>query len=136
MAAELRIHVQTDEVTEEVLRGFFSNTIGSHYFGSRSSIDFSDAYSVIADTPSFKVGDVSNLKAAVTGEQDTYVPRPSQVIQKNIGAKPTEVDDELIKEIREAKIAHNNSNYDDPDVDGVVEFLEEHRGEKVFTVSW
>lgn len=136
MAAELRLHERTEDVTEEVLRAFFSNTFGSQYFGARADMDDMEAMNIIAEAPSVTVGDVSNLKSAVTGDQDKYVPGPAQKIKQEIGSEPVEVNDELMESLCEAPWVDNDSIYDDPDVGEVLTWLDERRGEEVFAVSW
>lgn len=136
MAAELRLHERTEDITEEVLRAFFSNTLGSPYFGSRSSMDDMEAMNIIAEAPSVTVGAVSNLKSAVSGDRDKYVPGPAQKINQEIGSEPVEVNDELMESLCEAPWVDNDSIYDDPDVGEVLTWLDERRGEEVFAVSW
>lgn len=138
MAAQLNIHLRTEEIDEDVLRGFFGSTLGSPYFGQErlSEYDFMEAFDIVAETPSVVVGDVSNLKAGLTGDRDRYVPGPAQAIQDEIGSEPVEATGELIERIETAKDDANESIYDDHNIDGAIEFLREHEGEEVFTVSW
>lgn len=88
-----------------------------------------------SNTPSVWVGEVSWLKAWLF-EDSSYVPDPvakvSELIPHN---RFTLVDDALIGKVREALLLPNTTPYGTA-VDGVVEFLQQHKGEQVFTVSW
>lgn len=141
MAADLEIHVLVAPCTEEHLARFFSSHLGSKYFNwnRRSAKEKeleSEAYEVVANTPSVWVGEVSWLKAALTDDPDTFIPGPVVVIQDIIGEDLPIIDDALINQICAAFKQENTTGYDVSEGNGVRDFLEKYRGERVFTVSW
>jgi hypothetical protein len=139
MAADLHIHVQTPEVTDEVLARFFGNTLGSKHFNPRPYSQTSDKpYEIVARSPNIWIGEVSWLKAALLGDGDgeRFVPGPIQVVQQAIGEDLPVIDDDLIAKIGAAFDVPNTTSYSLAKKIDVWRFLETHRGKRVFTVSW
>lgn len=142
MAADMNIHVLEGDCTESDLVDFFSSTFGSKHFGRRGigcGPAWDAAYKKIAKTPSVHVGEVSWLKAAVTGDSEEFVPNVVQAVSKVIGEDLPVVDETLIDRIGSAWGTKPNAaakDYDVADRDTVVAFLREHMGKRVFTVSW
>lgn len=93
-----------------------------------------EAYEIISSTPSVWVGEVSWLKAALTGESK-FIPDPVGVISELI-PDMEKVTDELIAKVEEAMHLDNTTPYDVSTPNKIVEFLKEHKGETVFTVNW
>jgi hypothetical protein len=141
MAADLHIHVY-EGLTEEDMRIFFSNTIGSKHcpFPFMPEISPEDERKVLAKihkTPNIWIGEVSWLKAAMFEDGDSYVPDPVAKVSEIVGEDLPVIDDEFIKKIVEALGAENKTSYDtEKDEDSVRAFLEKHKGKKVFTISW
>jgi hypothetical protein len=137
MAADLHIHVVPDDLEEGVIAAFFSNTLGSKYFGGRFSEEEKHAaFPRIADTPNVWIGEVSWLKAALFGDSGTFVPSTVQLVQDAIGEDLPTLTDELEQKILAAFAAANETGYSLATVDEVRAFLTEHKGKRLFTVSW
>jgi hypothetical protein len=152
MSADLSIHV-LEGATEGDLARFFSNTMGSKYFNAfdegttrQSNDEYMSSLEIVADTPSVWVGEVSWLKAALFEDPDAFIPDTVNQINEIIGEDLPVIDDDLIKRISDAFNVPNNTTKPDGVWDGagyriaeretVVNFLEQHRGKPVFTVSW
>lgn len=146
MAADLHIHVLTDGVSEDDLRSFFSNTLGSKYFSPlavggmtwEQKYGEGSAHKRISDTPNIWIGEVSWIKQALIGEEEgEYVPGLVQSISTLVGEDLPVIDDEFIGRVQKA-FADSSSHqfYRTADVGEVVQFLNSHRGQKVFQVSW
>lgn len=137
MAADLHIHIVPDDLEEGVIAAFFSNTLGSKYFGGRFSDEVRDAaFPRIAETPSVWIGEVSWLKAALFGDSGTFVPSTVQLVQDAIGEDLPTLDDELERKILAAFETTNETGYSLATADDVRAFLAEHKGKRLFTVSW
>jgi hypothetical protein len=143
MSADLAIHIRTEAVTLEVLKAFFSNSLGSPYFNPVSmgmmmqSGAHDRAFDIIADTPSVNVGEVSWLKALVFDDPDAFIPDPVQQVKDLIDSSGnTVITDELIDQVQAAMQAPNDTGYDVSDSNKIVEFLKTHKGARAFTVSW
>lgn len=136
MSADLHIHI-LDGITEDDLARFFSNTIGSKYFGRyrENADEFSGLYDKLSHTPSVWIGSVSWLKQALTGD-DSYVPSTVEKISDLVGEDLPVLDDTLASEIMDAFKLENETSYDLAKPDEVKRFLEMHKGKRVFTVSW
>jgi hypothetical protein len=135
MAADLSIHVITPDFTESDYAAMKSSTFGSKFFTGMGRYR-DDLFMKAADTPQVSVGEVSWLKAALSGDDEEYVPGPVMKVHEIIGEEFPIVDDELIARLRDALDAPNTTGYHVATADEVCEFLEEHRGAKLFTVSW
>jgi|ERR1044071_1725620 hypothetical protein len=141
MAADLHIHVVPDDLEEGVIAAFFSLTIGSKHFSGfgrgRVSPEAQErAFSRIADTPNVWIGEVSWLKAALFGDSGTFVPSTVQLVQDAIGEDLPTLDDELERKILAAFEATNATGYNVAGQADVRAFLIEHKGKRLFTVSW
>lgn len=150
MAADLYIHVLTDEVTEEVLARFFNSTMGSKWFQNQpykeAELNWREDYKLVGGSPKIWVGEVSWLKAALFEDGDSYIPSAVATVSDLIGEELPIVDDDLIAGVRQAFDLPNNTakeggvmsgqGYHLAKADEVVAFLEQHKGKRVFTVSW
>lgn len=146
MAADLHIHVLTDDVSEDDLRSFFSSTLGSKYFSPLSiggttweqKYGEGSAHQRVSDTPNVWIGEVSWLKQALIGDTEgEYVPDLVQSIATLVGEDLPVIDDEFIDGVQQAyNKATSHHYYNTADRDKVIQFLNEHRGQKVFQVSW
>ena len=144
MAADLHIHVLTDEFTEEHYKAFQSNVIGGKYWGGFNrnlQAEFEkkhncDLYLLCCETPSVWVGEVSWLKAALSEDPDTWVPATVQAVYDIIGEDFPVIDDELIAKIEAALGLDNATGYSICEHSGVIDFLKEHKGKKAFHISW
>ena len=141
VAADLHLHVLTEPCTEDTLRSFFSHTLGSPYFDmSRSQQDWDEAFNVVAETPSIWIGEVSWLKAAIAGEEDAYIPGAVAKVSDLVPTTPVELTPGLAEAILAAMREENKTSYsvaDTPaDCEELAKFLVQHRGQKIFSVSW
>ena len=150
MAADLHIHVFAEgELTEENFRAFFSNTLGSRWFNPISCAEMDRVEHLrksVGDTPSVWVGEVSWLKAALFEDDESYIPEGVGAVNEIIGEDLPVVDDELIEEIRAALClsngtarpdgVHGGVGYGVSEPGDVCAFLEQHKGERAFTISW
>lgn len=144
MAADLKIHIQTDEITEQHLQAFFANTMGSPYFnpGSASRDDEREAREAILEAPSIHVCEQSTLKAGLTDDRDTYIPKLAESVTAHLGTRPSPIDDAVIADVK--RVACWLDETDDESIypvdatkaHEIVNFLQEHHGEQAFTVSW
>lgn len=139
MSGDLHVHV-FEGITEDDLREFFSNTFGSKYFAPRTLGQLGDshyeAYRKIAGTPDIWIGEVSWLKAAVFGDPEKYVPSPVGQIHDIIGEDLPAINEGMITLIGAALDADNSTGYSIAGKDEVLDFLRQHIGKRVFTVSW
>lgn len=100
----------------------------------------------VDNTPNIWVGEVSWLKAALFDDKESFVPSTVEKISELIGTELPVLTDGLIEEIKNAFSLINNttkeggvwngSGYSLADVSDIATFLEEHKGKKVFTISW
>lgn len=139
MAADLSIHVMLG-VTEDDLRCFNANTLGSKYFNlngpkCRKAYDCRH-YRAVVDSPQVWVGEVSFLKAMLLEDTETYVPSVVQKVVNLIAEEQPVIDDDLIAGVRAAFENPNETAYSVANVDEVITFLELHRGKQIFYVSW
>ena len=149
MAADMHIHVLPNEVNSDFFKRFNSNCLGSKWFGWVSNKEYSKHFGedsdLIWDCPNVWVGEVSWLKDAFF-EDDSYIPNTVEAIFDIIGEDLPILDDVMIEKIRDAFNLPNRSiknggvyegkGYALADVDKVVAFLNQHKGKRVFTVSW
>lgn len=142
MAADLHIHIMTDDVDEDDLRKFFSRTIG-HKWGkslpSEESISWEENLELMTklnSTPNVWVGEVSWLKAALFEDDDTYIPDPIGKLSELIDDGVTTIDEKFITMVEKAFGHPNQTDYSIANVTEVVEFLREHIGKRIFAVSW
>ncbi len=136
MSADLHIHALMG-VTEEDLAEFNSNTLGSKWFNPKPHGERKEeVFDKIADTPQVWVGEVSWLKAALFEDPERYVPLPVATIAEIIGEELPMCDDALINRIAEAMALPNGTGYQLANATEVLTWLEEHKGHRLFTVSW
>lgn len=141
MAADLHIHVFTDEFTEEHYKAFSSNTLGSKFFNLNNDSKYEDKnrcdlFELCSWTPQVWVGEVSWLKAALTGDGDEYIPGPVVAVSEIIDESFPVINEELISEIYDAMKIDNDTEYDVSSADDVICFLKDNLGKKAFTISW
>ena len=135
MAADLHIHI-LEGITEVDLRDFFTNTLGSKYFGQGNSQRFMDLFQKISETPNIWIGEVSWLKAGLTNDAKTFIPDPVQKVKDLIGENLPVLDEKLLKEIVDALNIPNDTEYSVAEPMEVEEFLRPFIGSQLFTVSW
>jgi hypothetical protein len=140
MGADLHIHVY-EGLTENDLKAFFSNTLGSKYFvgffGIRTSHeDWRKALDKIMKTKNVNVGECSWLKAALLNDDESFIPDTIGAINELIGEELPTLDENLKNKIIEAFAFPNKTSYDINKKERVEKFLEENMGKKLFTVSW
>jgi hypothetical protein len=68
-------------------------------------------------------------------EDDSYVPNPIEEINELISGT-VEIDDQLINKAEKAMGLDKESPYEISKADDIIEFLESHKGNQAFTVSW
>jgi len=144
MAADLHIHVFVG-ITEEDLAKFNSNTLGSKYFnpvssGTSQQDDRLRALEMVRGTPAIWIGEVSWLKAALFGDSDTFVPSTVHGVNEIIGEDLPEVTEAFIARLRTAwgvgGAPNNDTSYSVEQWSKVEEFLRQHMGQRLFTISW
>lgn len=120
------------------LRCFFANTIGSVWFGLPRHCNghTCEHFNRISKTSSVTVGEVSWLKSILFDDPETYLPGTVDKIQSVISDRIPVLDDELRQEILVAFDTPNNSIYMVSKKEQVARWLEDHLGERLFTVSW
>lgn len=144
MAADLSIHALTEPCTEADLARFFKNTLGSKWFapwmdGTSAYGRDDDSFSVVAHTPQVWIGEVSWLKASLSDPyDDSYVPEAVEGIHDLIGENLPVLDatmrDRILALLKEPQVRARPYSVEDPEV--VAEWLDQHMGERLFTVSW
>jgi hypothetical protein len=143
MAADLHVHIMTDDISEDDLCDFFSSTMGTKWFNlaragqNQRNGRWDAAYQKITKTPRYNIGEVSWLKAAILDDSETFVPGPVQAVHEAIGDDLPTLDDGLIDRLVGAMTRANTTGYTvDERLGKLREFLEKHKGSRVFTVSW
>jgi hypothetical protein len=139
MAADLHIH-SAGSVTEDDLACFKSHALGSKWFNPQhqcGGVSCScEHWDRVADSPSIWIGEVSWLKAALVGDDETFVPSPVQKISELIGENLPVLDNELRSQLLSALGLDNTTSYTIAEHAKVAAWLDEHMGERLFTVSW
>lgn len=144
MAADLHIHVLTDDVTSEDLADFFASSLGSKWFDmgraaalQRNFEAMMANHKKVGDTPNVWVGEVSWLKAGLTNDAETFVPDPIGKIHDLVGEDLPTLDDALITSVVAVlRAIPNQTQYSITTPEKVMEFLLQHKGRRVFQVSW
>lgn len=141
MAADLHIHVLTDECTEQTVAAFQSNTIGTRFFNPLTAFSGNHdreftLYDLVAKAPDIWIGEVSWLKAAVFGDKENFIPNTVAQVHEAIGEYFPVIDDTLIEKIKQAFDAPNDTSYSITTWDKVEAWLNEHKGKQAFTISW
>lgn len=129
MAADMHIHVLDSHTTEEEVAYF--NLLAHASNDER----YTTAYDHIAETPQCWIGEVSWLKAALSGDSGTYIPDPVKFISEIIGDGIV-LSEAVLREILAALRVENTTVCDIANVPEVEAFLKQHIGKKIFTVSW
>lgn len=143
MSADLYIHaaVGIDEFDMGVFKAssfgskHFSMARAAYYQGPGSAKS-EEVHSRIAASPQVHVGSVSWLKAAIIGDDTAYVPDAVAEVHDITGEDLPVIDDGLIARVKDALALENHSQYRLNDVAAVLAFLEAHKGQRAFTVSW
>ncbi len=122
------------------MRCFFSNHLGSRYFslGNRCPAHTECGHwKLISESDSVWIGEVSWLKAGLTGD-DTYIPEPVESVHSLIGENLPVLDAELWDKVMTAVGVPNAraAHYDTEGGIPVALWLDEHMGCRLFTVSW
>lgn len=135
MAADLCIHV-LDGATEADVRDFFA---GGNWDEATKS--WGAAHSRVSKTPSVWVGEVSYLRAALTGDAGSSVPTVVLRVGQVIGDHLPVIDEEMIERVAEAWALPPNAaqavgGYKVAERDKVLGFLRQHAGKRAFTVAW
>lgn len=159
MSADLHIHIAGEGIGEREMSVFFANAIGSKYcpltnlsdnddenqlqFERMRSLDdvrrrdeYREISTLIMNSPSIWIGRVSWLKAGLTEDLETWVPETVERISALIGEDLPVLDTGLISRIMEAFSLPNKTRYSLAKPEEVRAFLEQHIGQRVFTVSW
>lgn len=143
MSADLSIHVLDNGLTEQDYKDISASTLGSKYcpglFYSRKipSERMDEVYDHFSKSSQIWVGEVSWLKAGLTGDKKTYVPDIVHEIHGIIGEDFSIINEGLIEKIEAAyDKCVNKTSYHVEKKKKVVEFLKEHKGERACTISW
>lgn len=129
MSADLHIHT-LGRVSEGELR-IFRNEVPN------TREEWLDAYdSVYCGCPSVWVGQVSWIKAIVTGDAQSFIPGPVQAIRGIFGRNLVEITDEVISLVSAAMDDQNDTSYALNEKSKVIEFLKRNIGERAFIISW
>ena len=129
MPADLHIHT-LGWVSEEELR-IFRNEV------PHTMEEWLDAYdSIYCGCPSVWVGQVSWLKAIVTGDDQGFIPGPVQAVWGIFGKNFVEITDEVISLVSAAMDNPNSTSYALNEKSKVVSFLRRNIGERAFIISW
>lgn len=140
MSADLYIH-SAKGLNEEDFRCFFSGLMGSKWFANGDGPcpwqeEACIHWKMVMNSPSVWIGEVSWLKQLFVG--DGYVPNQVAAVTTIIGEDLPVLDDLLHDRILEALQRPNESapQYRVTEVPPVDQWLTEHMGERIFTVSW
>ena len=143
MSADLSIHVLDIGLSEQDYKDISASTLGSKYcpglFSSRKipKERMDEVYDHFSKSPQIWVGEVSWLKAGLTGDKKTYVPDIVKEIHGIIGEDFPIVNEDLIGKIEAAyDKCVNKTSYSVEKKEKVIDFLKEHKGKKVCTISW
>lgn len=136
MAADLHIHVMEDGCTEDDIVRFFGNTLGSKHFSIFGNTHRNeggkpfykqDWYKRVSSSPNIWVGEVSWLK------HPDIVAEITEIIGEDLPV----CDDSLIAKVKEAYIrSEPHQFYATEYSNTVIDFLKEHRGKRLYTISW
>jgi len=140
MGADLQIHV-LDGATEAELAEFQSSTLGSDYFSWNRDVlsdRWDELFDKIGNTPSVWVGEVSWLKAGLTGDGATYIPSLCEAVSSCFEHDLMLCDEAFIARMEAAIAAAgpNSTSYKTAPGEEVLAFLRAHKGKRVFTISW
>ena len=122
MAADMVIHVDSGELTQDDYRCLYADAIGSYYYqpGPRGRCPLETAIlqcphtEKATSTPAVGVGEVSWLKATLTGNAGEYIPGPLERVGELLDDSkglPVPITSELIAEVQKAFTLPNDSIY-------------------------
>jgi hypothetical protein len=97
---------------------------------------WSETCSKMSKTPNIWIGEVSWLKAALFDDNERYIPDPVSAVNNIIGEDLPVIDDELVSKIVTALGLENKTSYAVTEPIEVKQFLEKHKGKRVFAISW
>jgi hypothetical protein len=147
MAADLHIHI-VEGITEADLADFNCNCIDSKWFGGfgttrRDKMTYEEefgpgsAHQRVTDTPNVWVGEVSWLKAGLTGDNEAFIPEVVWKISELVGEDLPVIDDTFLEKVRAIyATAKEHDHYKVAAEKDVLSFLEANKGKQIFTVSW
>ncbi|MBA7694851.1 hypothetical protein ES703_103466 [subsurface metagenome] len=142
MSADLSIHILDKGATEQDYKDLSRNTLGSKYFGGFGCIPLpegrqDEVYDHFSKSSQIWVGEVSWLKAGLTGDKKTYVPDIVHEIHGIIGEDFPVINEDLIEKVEAAyDKCVNKTSYEVEKKKKITDFLKEHKGEKACTISW
>lgn len=137
MSAICYIHVVEYPVTMNILKKFFSNSIGHKWYDGSVNKDvaWEEARDTIKSAKGIALGGVSFMKAASHGI-DRFLPAPIKHISGLVEDGVTVVDDKFIVAVRYAMTLPNYTTYKLEDVETIVIALSQHIGKRMFMVAW
>jgi len=139
MSADLHIHV-LEGITEREVKLSKCDSFGSKYFDLNKYNDYMKISDEIDDklyeTPNIWIGEVSWLKASIFNDKKTFVPGLIEIVSEIVGEDFPIIDNYFIEKILNSFNCDNITNYRISKKEDVREFLEKHKGKKVFTISW
>lgn len=100
----------------------------------------------VSETENFWVGEVSWLKAGLLDDSDSFIPSLVEQVVEVFADDPVLITDEVVQKVRDIGDPPNNTAKEGGVWSGkgyslaksakIVEFLEKHKGEYAYTVSW
>ena len=139
MSAQYTLHIY-EGITEEDYADFSCNSLGSAYFAPRPGAFSIESFKKIADTPKHIIGDVSWLKAMVFEDPNAFIPDPimelDKIFPQTLVKEFTVITDEVITRVKEAYGYPNQTGYNVEELEPLIDFLVDHQGKQVFSVSW
>ena len=141
MSADLYLHVFEDGVlTEEDFKAFFYSTYGSKWYDPSLELEWvgyrDNIFKKFSNTQNIWIGEVSWFKAALFEDSDNFIPDLVNKVSEFVGEELPVVDDEFIKKIESFYSLENKTRYNLSEKKEVIEFLEQNKGKRAFTVSW
>ena len=147
MGCTYTLHVRTEEITDEDMEIFFSNTLGSPLFTwgnhPKNEKGFGPIYKRFSSSPSYEFGEMSFLKAGLSGD-DKYLSNCVDIEDfiKNEDGYGELITKELINQIKDwlDDLKNDDSYYGNTmsinDKIGLLKFLKKHKDKKAFFVCW
>ena len=140
MSADLHIHA-SGKIPKEELEQYNKTYITSWKDGKDTYLDENDNelfydQEKIHNSESVWIGEVSWLKAGLMQDTDTFVPSTVMRVSEIVGRNLPVIDDEFIDKVIESFSLPNTTQYTLADKEEVREFLEKHKGEMAFQISW
>ncbi|HEX2905899.1 MAG TPA: hypothetical protein VHO69_03515 [Phototrophicaceae bacterium] len=138
MSADLFLHI-LEGATEDDVAALKKHTLGSRYFNPFEEFNYDSYYAAtvrIYSTPHIFIGQVSWLAAWVSDDPASFIPSACSRVEDIVGDQLLVIDDTLIDRIQTALNLPNVTQYRVTESPPVIEFLNQHRGRRAFTVSW